>query len=315
MTGPHEAADPAARRAALMLVLSSSLFALMALLAKIVSHEVPTVEAAAVRFATGGAVVLVLRATGRIELRPRRWGWLFARGLFGGTAVVFYFSGMQRISVGEATLLNYTQPVFTMLAAWMLLGERPPRRALVALPVTLLGVALIVGIRLTDLHAELGQMFALTSAVLSGVAVTSIRAARREIPGGTPAETAWTVFTAFTLLGLVVTVPLVLPPLGRWVAPSPRAWALLLGVGLSSVAAQVLMTWALRHLRVGTAGVITQLTAVGAIGAGAIFLGERLSPGFLTGAVITLSGVAFAIFGSAPGRLAPRLLGKLRARL
>jgi len=202
--------------------------------------------------------------------------------------------------VGEATLLNYTQPVFTMLAAWLLLRERPPRRALVALPVTLFGVSLIVGIRLSDLHASFGQLLALTSAVLSGVAVTSIRAARREVAGGPPAETAWSVFASFTTLGLLVTLPMVLPPFGRWVAPSGGEWALLLGVGLSSVAAQVLMSEALRHLRVGTAGVITQLTAVGAIGAGALLLGDTLSPGFLTGAALTLGGVAFAIFGGAP---------------
>jgi drug/metabolite transporter (DMT)-like permease len=301
------APDPAARRAAFRLVLSSSLFAFMAVLAKITSRHVPGTQIAAVRFATGVVVTGALLAARRIDIRPRRWGWLFARGLFGGSAVVCYFSAMQRITVGEATLLNYTQPVFTMLAAWLLLREQPPRRALVALPVTLVGVALIVGIRLSDFHASVGQLLALGSAVLSGVAVTSIRAARREVAGGPPAETAWSVFASFTTLGLLVTLPMVLPPFGHWVAPSAPVWGLLLGVGLASVAAQVLMSEALRHLRVGTAGVITQLTAVGAIGAGAVFLGDKLSPGFLTGAALTLGGVAFAIFGTAP-----RFLDRLR---
>jgi drug/metabolite transporter (DMT)-like permease len=299
--------DPAARAAAFRLVLSSSLFAVMAVLAKLASRHVPGPQAAAVRFATGVVIVVALLAARRIDIRPRRWGWLFARGLFGGSAVVCYFSAMQRITVGEATLLNYTQPVFTMLGAWTLLNERPPRRALVALPITLVGVSFIVGIRLSDFHASVGQLLALGSAVLSGVAVTSIRAARREVVGGPPAETAWSVFASFTTLGLLVTLPMVLPPFGHWVAPSAGVWALLLGVGLSSVAAQVLMSEALRHLRVGTAGVITQLTAVGAIGAGAVFLGDTLSPGFLTGAALTLGGVAFAIFGSAP-----RFLDRLR---
>ncbi len=302
--------DPAARGAAFRLVLSSSLFAFMAVLTKLASRDVPGTQAAAVRFATGVVVVVALLAARRIVIRPRRWGWLLSRGLFGGAAVILYFSAMQRITVGEATLLNYTQPVFTMLGAWLLLGERPPRRALVALPVTLVGITLIVGIRLSDFQARdltLGQLLALGSAVLSGVAVTSVRAARREVADGSPAETAWTVFASFTILGLLMTLPTVLPPFGHWVAPSPGAWALMLGVGLSSVAAQVLMTEALRHLRVGTAGVITQLTAVGAIGAGAVFLGDRLSPGFLTGAALTLGGVAFAIFGTTP-----RFLDRLR---
>jgi drug/metabolite transporter (DMT)-like permease len=301
--------DPEARRAALRLVMSSSLFAIMAVLAKIASRSVPATEAAFVRFATGVVVTGVMWAAGRADLRPRRWGWLFARGFFGGTAVVAYFSAMQRISVGEATLLNYTQPVFTMLGAWALLGERPPRRALFALPLTLVGVSLIVGLRPADLRADVGPLYGLLSAMLSGVAVTSIRAARRHVPGGPPPETAWSVFFSFTALGLVVTLPAVLPPFGRWVTPpSVGVWALLLGVGISSVLAQLLMTEALVHLRVATAGIITQLTAVFTISAGAAFLGDRLSPTFLTGALLTLAGVAMVVVvGSAP-----RLLGRRR---
>jgi drug/metabolite transporter (DMT)-like permease len=291
------------------LVASSTLFAIMAVMAKIVSHHIPGPQAAFVRFATGVVVTGAMWATGRIDLRPRRWGWLFARGLFGGTAVVCYFSALQRIAVGEATLLNYTQPVFTMLGAWMLLGERPPRRALFALPLTLVGVTLIVGLKPGDLAARagFGPLLGLTSAVLSGVAVTSIRAARRVMPDGPPPETAWSVFFSFTAIGLLVTLPAVLPPLGGWVTPSAGDWALLLGVGVSSVLAQLLMSEALQHVRVGAAGVITQLTAVLTIGAGALFLGDRLSPSFLSGALLTLGGVALVVLGSAP-----RLLSRLR---
>jgi drug/metabolite transporter (DMT)-like permease len=292
--------DPRARGAAWRLVVSSALFAFMAVLTKLVTRHVPGPEAALVRFATGVVVTGALWAAGRVDLRPRRWGWLVARGVFGGAAVVAYFSAMQRIPVGEATLLNYTQPVFTMLGAWLLLGERPPRRALLALPLTLVGVALIVGLRPKDLRAEVGPLLGLLSAVLSGVAVTSIRAARREAASGPPPETAWSVFFSFTALGLLVTLPAVLPPFGRWVAPTPGDWALLLGVGASSVLAQLIMTEALKHVRVAAAGVISQLASVLTIGAGAVFLGDKLSPSFLSGALLTLGGVALVVLGSAP---------------
>jgi drug/metabolite transporter (DMT)-like permease len=290
-------------------VASSTLFAIMAIMAKLVSRHVPGPQAAFVRFATGVVATGAMWATGRIDLRPRRWGWLFARGLFGGTAVLCYFGAMQRIPVGEATLLNYTQPVFTMLGAWVLLAERPPRRALFALPLTLVGVTLIVGLKPSDLaaHAGTGPLLGLTSAVLSGIAVTSIRAARREVDGGPPPETAWSVFFSFTAIGLLVSLPAVLPPFGGWVTPSAGDWGLLIGVGVTSVLAQLLMSEALQHVRVGAAGVITQLTSVLTIGAGAFFLGDRLSPSFLSGALLTLGGVALVVLGSAP-----RLLRRVR---
>jgi drug/metabolite transporter (DMT)-like permease len=303
-------ADGAARLAALRLVGSSTLFAIMAIMAKIVSARVPGPQAAFVRFATGVVVTGAMWAAGRVDLRPRRWGWLVTRGAFGGTAVLAYFSAMQRIPVGEATLLNYTQPVFTMLGAWLLLGERPPRRALFALPLTLVGVTLIVGLRPSEIGARegVGPFLGLLSAVLSGVAVTSIRAARRVLPDGPQPETVWSVFFSFTGIGLLVTLPAVLPPFGAWVRPSPGDWALLVGVGVSSVLAQLLLSEALQHLRVGAAGIITQLTSVLTIGAGALVLGEPLSPSFLSGALLTLSGVGLVVLGSTP-----RLLGRLRS--
>src|SRR5206468_4492287 len=76
-TGNH-----AARRAALRLVASSALFAVMALLAKLVSRRIPGPQTAFVRFAAGVAVTAALWAGGQVEIRPRRWRWLLARGLF-----------------------------------------------------------------------------------------------------------------------------------------------------------------------------------------------------------------------------------------
>jgi drug/metabolite transporter (DMT)-like permease len=295
------------RSAEWRLVLSSALFAFMAVLAKIATRHVPGPEAACVRFATGAVLIIALAARGHIDLRPRRWGWLFARGFFGGSAVLLYFTAIQTIPVGEATLLNYTQPVFTMLGAWLMLGERPPRRALVALPITLFGVSLVVGIRLADLHAGGGALMGLASAVLSGGAVTAIRATRRQVEGGPPAESAWSVFASFTFLGLLVTLPAVLPPFGRWVPPTGREWALLLGVGVSSAIAQMIMTEALQHVRVDRAGLISQLTAAFSIGGGALLLGERLSPGFVAGALVTLAGVMLVTLGGQT-----RLFEKLR---
>ena len=81
---------------------------------------------------------------------------------------------------------------------------------------------------------------------------------------------------------------------------TPHEWALLLGLGVASVIAQLLLTEALRHLSVGAAGIFSQLAAVFAIGEGALFLGDKLSPGFLSGATLTLGGVALVVLGASP---------------
>jgi len=150
----HGISRAASTRAAFGLCLSSLLFAVMAVAAKLVAPRIPGPQTALVRFTLGVAVTALAFATGRAVIRPRRWGWLLARGFFGGIAVMCYFACIERVPVGVATLLNQTQPIYTLAFSWLLIAERPPRIALVALPLTLVGTALIIGVRAHEVHAR-----------------------------------------------------------------------------------------------------------------------------------------------------------------
>jgi drug/metabolite transporter (DMT)-like permease len=298
-------ASSGARAAALRLLLSSALFALMAAGAKLCTRRLPGPEVALVRFVFGTVTVVAVAALGHARIRPRRWRWLALRGLGGGTAVVTYFAAIGRTPVGVATLLNQTQPVFTMLFSWLLLAERPRRGALGALSLTLGGVVVIVGVRELTLHAWRGEALGILSAILSGVAVTAIRASRRTTAGGTPPETAWSVFFSFTLLGSLVSTPWVFPPLGHWVTPTGAEWALLLGVGAVSVGAQVIMTEAIGHLTGVQSGIISQLTVPMTVALGLGFLGESLTASFAAGAALIVGGVVLTIATTARRRPSP----------
>ncbi len=289
---------PAYRQAVAKLVLSSVLFGVMAVGAKVVSRRIPGAETALIRFAVGIVIAVVALVVLRVEVRPRRWGWLLARGVFGGAAVLAYFSCIEHIPVGTATLLNYTAPVYTMLFSSALLREPPPRGALAGFGVTMVGVALVVGGHASSPAVGFWELIGALSAVASGMAVTSIRAARRPLADGTPVETSWSVFLSFTAFGALVTLPAVAPPFGRWVQPTPAEWGLLAGVGLVSVAAQLLMTQALRDVAAATSGVIHQLTVVVALGVGVVFLGEPLGESALAGSALTMAGVMGTITAS-----------------
>jgi drug/metabolite transporter (DMT)-like permease len=289
-----------ARRAALLLFFSSFLFAAMALATKMVARRLPGPQAAMIRFGAGVLAAGVGVLAGRIVIRPQRWGWLITRGLFGGVAVLTYFMCIQRVPVGVATLLNQTHPIFTLMFAWLLLGERPTRAAVIALPLTTAGVAIIVGVRVSQLHVGTGEALGVVSALVSGVAVTSIRAARRDSGDGRPADSAWSVFFSFTFLGLLVTIPFALPPFGAWVAPTLPEWGWLLAVGLCGVSAQVMMTDALRHIGGATAGIISQFMVLLTIGGGAVFFGDHLTISFLIGGALTLTGVVLALSTTSP---------------
>src|SRR5262249_21174655 len=186
--------------------------------------------------------------------------------------------------VGAATLLNYTAPVSTALWAALFLGERIGRRAVGALAITTAGVALVVtGGNGAQIGLGRWTLVGCLSSVLSGAAVATIREVRRT-------DGPWEIFAAFCLVGAGVTAPFAL---GGWVRPSTGEWAMLLTVGVLSVVAQIMMTWALRWLRAGIAGILMQLTPVAALALGWVIFDERVAGLAALGAAVTVGGVSW----------------------
>ncbi len=255
----------------------------MAVLAKLASARLPGPEVAFVRFLVGVGAWAV--ASLRVRMRARnKWG-LFLRGAYGGSAVLLYFLAIAHLPVGIATLLNYTAPVFTAVYAAVVLGEAITAATLGALALTTVGVVLvIVG---TSPPGSLGlgpwQLVGLASAMLSGAAVATIREVRKT-------DGAWEIFAAFCLAGALITGP---PAVLGWVSPRPVEWMELAGVGLTSVLAQLLMTYALRYVRAAVAGVIAQLTPVASLALGWALFAERPGTLALVGASVALAGVTF----------------------
>jgi drug/metabolite transporter (DMT)-like permease len=301
MSDPNDYQTGSTHKAVRTALASSGLFAVMAMMARRLSHSIPGTQVALVRFAIGVVVVLGFLAIFRANLRPRRWGWVISRGVFGGIAVLLYFTCIEKIGVGIATLLNYTAPVWSMTFAWLLLRERPRRHAFVALGLTLVGVALVTSGRAGAWRLGKWELVGACSAVVSGMAITAIRATRRQTADGAPNESSWTVFASFTILGLLTTLPTALPPLGAWVAPTPREWLLLVICGFLGVAAQLLMTSAFGMLTAVGMGIVQQTTVVLTMVGGLLFFGEPITPRAAIGSIITIAGVVWSVFADRQG--------------
>src|SRR5436309_4381255 len=82
----------------------------------------------------------------RWGLRPRRarqWAWV--AGAFFAADLVLWHNAIEQVGAGLATVLGNTQVVLVGLLAWALLGERPHRSSLAAIPIVGIGVVLISG--------------------------------------------------------------------------------------------------------------------------------------------------------------------------
>lgn len=261
----------------------------MALAAKLAAAGLSGSQVAFVRFAVMMLPVALVPSIARKALTFQRLDLLFYRGVFGGSAVLLYFLALAHVPVGIATLLNYSSPIFSVAFAALFLGERVDRRLILPLLAALAGMALAAGGGARDgelLRFGVWEAVGLASAVLSGAAVTAIRAARRT-------EGSWAIYGSFTLFGLLATAPF---GLAGFRAPTPLQWLWLAIVGLCSVAAQLLMTYAYRWVTNLQAGVLSQLTVVGSLVLGAVFLGDRLAPVQVLGVFLTLTGVVGVVW-------------------
>jgi len=283
-----------ALRARTQLFASGVLFGLMAALARLGTRggTFAGPQISLVRMAVGAGLALALFRLRPGTWRPRRAGLLAARGLLGGAAVLLYFLALERIPAGEATLLNNTFPVFAVLLSIYTLGERPTVHLAVALVVATAGMLLVVGDGTAPGALGWGEIFGIASAVLGGGAVASIRALRAT-------DNAPTIFFAFTVGGMIVSVPFAL---GAWPALGP-IWLVPLAVGAISFAAQILMTDAYGALTVPEAAVWQQLTPLASYGWAVALLDERLSAVGAMGVVLGIAGVLWGtLFGHRPPR-------------
>ena len=279
----------ATRRALLLMVCAAVFFGAMAFAAKLASARLSGSQVAMIRFATGLAPVLLIPRNRRSAFTFQRWDLLLYRGIFGGLAVLCYFIAIEKISVGVATLLNYTSPIFSGLFSMLFLHERISPKVLIPMPVALAGVFLVV-----HAHAAPGdilgfgkwELVGCLSALCSGVAVTAMRAARR-------GENSWSVYASFGLLGTVVTAPMAIL---TWQSPTSDEWIALGATSLFAIGAQLLLTFSLRWVDAMTVGVISQLAVLVSMALGATFLNEHITPMAAIGALLAIGGVVGVVY-------------------
>jgi drug/metabolite transporter (DMT)-like permease len=283
------------RHPLLLTALAAVCFAFMAFAAKLAAAGLSGSQVAFLRFAFMLLPVLAVPELARKALTWQRLDLLFYRGIFGGIAVLLYFLAIEHVPVGIATLLNYSSPVFSVAFAALFLGERVDRRLLLPLAAAMMGMVLAAG---AGAGPALGLRFgkwelaAMASSILSGAAVAAVRAARRT-------EGSWAIYGSFSLFGLLATAPF---GLATFRAPTPAEWLFLAVVGVTSVAAQLLMTYAYRWVTNLQAGVMAQLTVVLSMILGVAFLGDRLMPLQILGSVLTLAGVVGVVWLQATPR-------------
>ncbi len=221
---------------------------------------------------------------------------LLLGALNSGLPFVCWAFALLTMSAGMASVLNATTPLFTALVATLWLRDRLTVFQIAGLLVGFFGVILLVwskgsfssGAGILAVAASLG------ATLCYGVGVNL---AKKHLAGVDPLVLSGGSMLGSALLLLpaaVWTWPAVTPPAGAWIS------ALLLGVVCSG------MAYVLFYRLVDTVGpsktvAVTYLIPIFGMLWGAVFLGEKVTPGMLGGAAVILLGTALTT-----GLLAPR---------
>ena len=165
----------------LRLFIGAALISLSPVWVKLV--DVSATSSAFWRVAIGGvALSAYLLLTGRrLRLSVALWCLLAVAAVFLALDLWFYHRSIQYIGPGLATLIANFQ-VFVMAAAgYLVLREPPSARQLVAIPLALLGLALIVGVDWDALPEDYrrGIVFGLGAALTYALYLLSMRRARQ----------------------------------------------------------------------------------------------------------------------------------------
>jgi drug/metabolite transporter (DMT)-like permease len=100
-------------------------------------------------------LAVIYWATRRGDRRPPRSRWIaVASGIFLALDLTFWHSAIGEIGAGLATVVVNLQVVIVALIAWALFGEKPGRRAVMLLPVILVGIFLISGAGTADAYGD-----------------------------------------------------------------------------------------------------------------------------------------------------------------
>lgn len=126
------------------------------------------------------AVYLIVSGR-RLELSSRAWKILAFASVFFALDLWFWHRSINYVGPGLSTLLANFQVFFMMLGGALLLRQAPTLAQLAAVPLALVGLALIVGVDWQALSGEyrLGVLFGLLTAVSYAALMLCLRASRQ----------------------------------------------------------------------------------------------------------------------------------------
>ena len=273
------------------MLMATLAFAFMSGFVKIISADLPPLEVAFFRNISGVLILTISLWKMPIVQKGGKPWLLFFRGFMGLLSLIAYFYNMANIPLGEAVTYNKSAPLFLAFFAWVFLGEKLPRLALLALIFGFAGIILIA--RPDGFVFDKYSLLGIFSAIGAALAYTSIR----ELKNYYDVRSIALSFMAVGTIGpmLLMGIAEFIEPsesydfiISKFIMPQGITWLYLIAMGTFATASQLLMTKAYSLTKAGIIGTITYAQIIFAVIIGTI-LGDQFPD------IWTMLGIALVI--------------------
>jgi drug/metabolite transporter (DMT)-like permease len=272
--------------------------------AKITLEEIPVMSLGFLRYGLASLLIIpfLLNLEGkdkkiRLDHLPKL---VLGALLIACINIAFFYMGLKRTTAIDASVLELSIPVISVIAGWWFLKEKIYSANLVGIFISLLGALAVIGIPLLfignfstkQLFGNLLILGSATSFVIGSMIFKKMLKIYKPV-----------VITAVTFL--IATVAFALPALMEYLQ-NPN-WVLkvsILGIFglvyitvLSSICAYFLLLWGLNRIPLSHANMIQYLEPAVAATLAVPLLGERISFSFIIGTCLIVLGVYWGTLG------------------
>lgn len=243
-------------------------------------YELATYTVLPWRFGLVAALLLCISRQ-RLSLRDR--SVMFGTGLLYVASTGCYFAALARISAGTSSLLLYLAPSFVVFYGRML-GRRPTRFQLIAVVLTLIGLAFVIGLPGAQDSDILGLGLAVATGALYGAyLIASERLLAPYPPIAATGHMTLAAALCFAIAGAVT---------GTLGVPTGAAqWSITLGMIIFPTLIAIPTLYAsIRVIGAARASIVATTEPMWTVLLAALVLGEPLGPGVIVGGLLILSG-------------------------
>ncbi|MFN3526131.1 MAG: DMT family transporter [Paracoccus sp. (in: a-proteobacteria)] len=280
--------QPDRRVTAALMVAATGLFAATSLLAKAIGTgalgaSLPPLMVSFGRFGFALAGIALAVAVMRPRLTRPAWGMHLGRTVCGWGGITLMFAAVAQMPLPDATAISFLSPVFTMMLAIPLLGERVGPIRWSAAVIALIGAAILLR---PGQAIQPAAALALGAAAAMGLESIFIKRLTRR-------EGRLQILLVNNSMGALIATAAALLV---WAAPNPAQWAALAAIGLLMAGGQALNLAAMRRADASFVAPFFYLTLIWAAGFDLWIFGILPDAVSLVGALVLVSGAGLLVW-------------------